>query len=46
MNMDMLVKQSIEAAMKITGTDGKDEYTQEIAFKLACAMMAEEIASR
>jgi hypothetical protein len=44
MNMDTLAKQSIEAAMLITGTDGKDQETQEIAFKLACAMMAEEAA--
>ncbi len=44
MNMDTLAKQSIEAAMLITGTDGKDKETQEIAFKLACAMMAEEAA--
>lgn len=42
MNMDILAKQSIEAAMEITGTDGKDKETQEIAFKLACAIMAEE----
>ena len=44
MTMDALAKQSIEAAMLITGTNGKDQETQEIAFKLACAMMAEEAA--
>lgn len=44
MSMDILAKQSIEAAMLITGTNGKDQETQEIAFKLACAMMAEEVA--
>ena len=44
MSMDILAKQSIEAAMLITGTNGKDEETQSIAFKLACAMMAEEAA--
>lgn len=44
MNMDILAKQSIEAAMKITGKDGKDKETKEIAFKLACAIMAEEKA--
>ena len=46
MNLDTLAKQSLEAAMLITGTDGKDSHTQEIAFKLACAAMAEEMASR
>lgn len=46
MNMNELAKQSLEAAKKITGTDGKDHHTQEIAFKLACAAMAEEMASR
>ena len=44
MNMDTLAKQSIEAAMLITGTNGEDKETQEIAFKLACAMMAKEAA--
>ena len=46
MNMNTLVKQSIEAAMLITGKDGKDAETQEIAFKLACAIMAQEVAAR
>lgn len=46
MNMNELAKQSLEAAMEITGTDGKDQHTQEIAFKLACAAMAEEMANR
>ena len=41
MSIDILAKQSLEAAMSITGTDGKDEHTQEIAFMLACAMAAE-----
>ena len=42
MNMQILAKQTLEAAMIITGTDGKDAETQEIAFKLACAAMAKE----
>jgi len=42
MNMDILVKQSIEAAISITGKDGKDQETQAIAFKMACVIMAEE----
>lgn len=46
MNMDLLVKQSMEAAIEITGTDGKDEHTQEVAFKLACVAMAKEMANR
>lgn len=46
MNMDLLVKQSMEAAIKITGTNEKDEHTQEIAFKLACVAMAKETANR
>ena len=45
MNMNELVKQSIEAAMKITGKDASNAETQEIAFKLSCAMMAHEYAA-
>jgi len=45
MNMNELVKQSIEAAMKITGKCANDTETQEIAFKLSCAIMAKEHAS-
>lgn len=44
MNMDTLVKQTLEAASKITGKSIEDKETQEIAFKLACAAMAEEAA--
>lgn len=44
MNMTILVKQSMEAAMSITGKGFNDKETQEVAFKLACAMMAEEAA--
>lgn len=43
MNMDTLARQSLCAARKITGTDGTDTHTQEIAFKLACAAMAKEL---
>ena len=46
MSMNELARQSLEAAISITGTDGKDEHTQEIAFMLACAAAAEEKASR
>ena len=46
MNMNILAKQSLEAAMKITGTNGTDKHTQEVAFKLACAMAAKEVAGR
>ena len=45
MNMNELVKQSIEAAMQITGKCANDTETQEIAFKLSCAAMAKEHAS-
>lgn len=45
MNMNELVKQSIEAAMKITGKCANDTETQEIAFKLSCAAMAKEHTS-
>ena len=44
MNMDTLVKQSLEAASKITGKGPEDKETQEIAFKLSCAAMAEELS--
>ena len=46
MNMDTLVKQSIEAAIKITGKTESDKETQAIAFKLACAVMAQEVSTR
>jgi len=42
MNMNELAKNVLQAAMAITGTDGKDEHTQKIAFMLACAEMASE----
>ena len=45
MNMNELVKQSMEAAMKITGKPATDAETQELAFKLSCAVMAKEHAS-
>lgn len=41
MNMEILVKQSLEAASKITGKDAQDAHTQNVAFMLACAAMAE-----
>ena len=44
MEMDTLVKQSLEAAISITGKDKNDEETQKIAFKLACAVMAQQAA--
>jgi hypothetical protein len=44
MNMDKFTKQALEAAEQITGKPMTDTETQEIAFKLACAMMAEEAA--
>ena len=44
MTMDILAKQALEAAMTITGTDGRDAHTMEIAHKLACAIAAEEMA--
>lgn len=46
MNMDKFTKQALEAATKITGKPVTDTETQEVAFKLACAMMAEELAAR
>ena len=42
MSMDILVKQTLEAASKITGKGFEDKETQNIAFKLACAAMAKE----
>lgn len=44
MNIDKFTKQALEAAEKITGKPIADTETQEVAFKLACAMMAEEAA--
>ena len=44
MNMNTLVKQTLEAAQQITGKGADDVETQEIAFKLACAAMAKEAA--
>lgn len=45
MNMNELAKQTMEAAMNITGKPASDVETQEIAFKLACAAMAKHHAS-
>ena len=44
MNMDILVKQSVEAAISITGKPATDKETQQVAFQLACAAMAEQAA--
>ncbi|MEI8659405.1 hypothetical protein [Vibrio sp. Hal054] len=46
MTLDLLAKQSLEAAMSITGADAKDPHTQNVAFDLACVAMAEEVAKR
>jgi len=39
MNMDILVKQSIEEARFITSKDASDKETQKVALKIACATM-------
>lgn len=44
MDMKTFTKQALESAMSITGKECTDEETQDIAFKLACAAMAEEHA--
>lgn len=44
MNFDIFTKQALQAASKITGKGANDKETQDIAFKLACAMMAEGAA--
>jgi len=44
MNMDTLVRQSLEAASKITGKGYDDEETQAIAFRLSCVAMAKELS--
>lgn len=46
MDMNKFAEQSMLAAKKVTGTDGKDTETQEIAFKIACMMMAQEMATK
>jgi hypothetical protein len=46
MDMNTLAKQSMTAASEITGKGFDDIETQEIAFKLTCAAMAEELANR
>lgn len=46
MNMNELVKQSLEAAKSITGKGYSDAHTQEVAFMMACAAMAKEKASQ
>jgi len=44
MDMDTLTKQALEAARSITGVTGKpDEHTQNVAWMLTCAAMAETI---
>ena len=46
MNLDKFTKQALEAAEKVTGKPMTDEETQRVAFKLACAMIAEEMSAR
>ena len=46
MNFDKFTKQALQAAASITGKNFKDKETQDIAFKLACAMMAGELAAK
>ena len=46
MNFDLFVKQALKAAEEITNKPATDEETQNIAFKLACAMMAGEAAAK
>lgn len=49
MNMDMLAKQSIEAAAKLMGISVEaalnNKEAHNIAFKLSCAAMAEQKAA-
>lgn len=42
MTMDILVAQSLEQAIELTGKGKEDKETQAVAFKLACAAMAIE----
>jgi hypothetical protein len=42
--MDTLAKNALDQAKSLTGTDGTDEHTQKIAFKLACAVAAQMTA--
>lgn len=45
MNMKTLTKLALNEAKRITGKDAFDKHTQEVAFKLACAVMAQHNAS-
>ena len=42
MDIQTLIQQCLEAAEKITNKPAEDTETQDIAFKLACATMAQE----
>lgn len=46
MNMDTLTKQALEQAIEITGKPVTDKETQNVAFHLACAIMAQYAAER
>lgn len=46
MNMDTLTKQALEQAIEITGKPATDKETQNVAFHLACAVMAQYAAER
>ena len=50
MTMDILAKQSLEAAASIMGISlgeaAQSEEAKEIAYKLACAAMAQEMSDR
>ena len=45
-NMDTLTKQALDQAMTITGKPVTDKETQNVAFHLACAVMAQYAAER
>lgn len=46
MSINELNAMALEAAQDLTGKPAADEHTQDVAFHLFCAAMAEEFASR
>lgn len=46
MTKNEMILMAVEAASELTGAPVTDQYTQDVAFRLFCAAMAQEAAER
>ena len=46
MTKNEMILMAVEAASELTGEPVTDQYTQDVAFHLFCAVMAQEAADR